>query len=204
METKEPKLGLPILDEDKPKSIVSYEDNSGRIYIDGCIDEGFGIDLQKALDKIEYSSKHTPKEIHIDLNTDGGYCREVLAVVNRIIEMNSNENRPDVHIHVSSYAYSAGFILWLVGKQRTMGEYSDVMWHDVGFGAFGKTKEVEERVEEVKKLRVRLGRIIRRFTDFTEKELNEIYESKKDHYFEKDDIIGRLKNGYVKVVLEPR
>ena len=63
------------------------------------------------------------------------------------------------------------------------------MYHSLTSGSFGKVKELEENVEENKRIHKLMWNIYKENTSITPEKLDEIYKCKKDWYITAKDAI---------------
>ena len=77
---------------------------------------------------------------------------------------------------------SCGFMILISGHKRFAHKLSTPLYHQVSSGTFGTVKEMEEKVEQSKKLQNQLEEIVLEKTKISKKKLKEIFETKKDWY----------------------
>jgi ATP-dependent Clp protease protease subunit len=119
--------------------------------------------------------KAHPIEIYID--SYGGFvyqCWGLLSVM-------KNSKTP-VHTIVTGCAMSCGFMMLISGHKRFAYQLSTPMFHQVSSGSWGKIKDMEEDLEETKRLQKMLEQITLEKTKITKKKLKEIYNAKKDWF----------------------
>jgi ATP-dependent Clp protease protease subunit len=124
-----------------------------------------------------YSLNYEPEPIKIYIDSYGGYvyqCFGLLSVMER--------SQTPIHTIVTGCAMSCGFMMLICGHKRFAHKLSTPLYHQVSSGAWGTVKELEESVEESKRLQKILESIVKDKTDITKKRLREILETKKDWF----------------------
>jgi len=143
-----------------------------------------------ALHDIEYH----PKPIKIYIDSYGGYvyqCFGLLSVMER--------STTPIHTIVTGAAMSCGFMMLISGHKRFAHKLSTPLYHQVSSVAWGKLKDMEEDVEETKRLQKLLEQITLEKTNIGQKRLTEVYEKKQDWYMSAEEA---LKLGVVDEILE--
>ena len=77
---------------------------------------------------------------------------------------------------------SAGFILLISGHKRFCYEHGTPLYHQVSSGIFGKIQDMEEYVEETKRLQTKLEEITIRKTKISKSKLEKYKKRKIDWY----------------------
>ena len=124
-----------------------------------------------------YNLNYEPDPIKIYIDSYGGYvyqCFGLLSVMER--------SQTPIHTIVTGCAMSCGFMMLICGHKRFAHKLSTPLYHQVSSGAWGTVKELEESVEESKRLQKILESIVKDKTDITKKRLREILETKKDWF----------------------
>ena len=124
-----------------------------------------------------YNLNYEPDPIKIYIDSYGGYvyqCFGLLSVMER--------SQTPIHTIVTGCAMSCGFMMLICGHKRFALKLSTPLYHQVSSGAWGTVKELEESVEESKRLQKILESIVKDKTDITKKRLREILETKKDWF----------------------
>jgi ATP-dependent Clp protease protease subunit len=94
-----------------------------------------------------------------------------------------------IHTIVTGCAMSAGFMILISGHKRFAHKLSTPLYHQVSSGTAGTVKEMEEKLEESKRLQRQLEDIVKDKTDITKKRLREIFETKKDWYMTSEEAL---------------
>ena len=128
-----------------------------------------------------------PIKIHID--SYGGYvyqCLGLLSIMDR--------SKTPIHTIVTGAAMSCGFMMLIHGHRRFAMELSTGMYHQVSSGAWGKIKDMEEDIEEIKRLQNILMQLTVKKTKISLATLQDNYERKRDWFM---DSRTMLDNGVV-------
>lgn len=124
-----------------------------------------------------YGLEYKPEPIKIYIDSYGGLvyqCFGLLSVMER--------SQTPIHTIVTGCAMSCGFMILISGHKRFAHKLSTPLYHQVSSGTFGTVKEMEEKVEQSKKLQNQLEEIVLEKTKISKKKLKEIFETKKDWY----------------------
>lgn len=131
-----------------------------------------------------YNLKYEPEPIKIYIDSYGGYvyqCFGLLSVMER--------SQTPIHTIVTGCAMSCGFMMLICGHKRFAHKLSTPLYHQVSSGAWGTVKELEESVQESKRLQKTLESIVKDKTDISKKKLREILETKKDWYMTAEEAL---------------
>jgi ATP-dependent Clp protease protease subunit len=131
-----------------------------------------------------YGMEYTPKPIKIFIDSYGGYvyqCFGLLSVIER--------SETPIHTIVTGCAMSCGFMMLISGHKRFAHRLSTPLYHQVSSGVGGTVKEIEEHLEESKRLQKTLEDIVKEKTKITKKRLREIYDYKKDWFMSADEAL---------------
>lgn len=129
-----------------------------------------------------YGLDYKPESIKIYIDSYGGavyQCFGLLSVINR--------SRTPIHTIVTGCAMSCGFMILICGHKRFAHKLSTPLYHQVSTGANGTVKEIEDKLDEAKRLQAQLEDIVKDKTNITKKRLREIFESKKDWYMTSEE-----------------
>jgi len=131
-----------------------------------------------------YGLTYNPEPIQVYIDSYGGYvyqCFGLLSVMER--------SQTPIHTIVTGCAMSAGFMILISGHKRFAHKLSTPLYHQVSSGAVGTVKEMEEKLEESKRLQKQLEDIVKERTDITKKRLREIFDTKKDWYMTSEEAL---------------
>ncbi len=124
-----------------------------------------------------WSLEYKPEPIKIYIDSYGGLvyqCFGLLSVMER--------SQTPIHTIVTGCAMSCGFMMLISGHKRFAHKLSTPLYHQVSSGAFGTVKEMEEKLEETKRLQSKLEEIVLDKTKISKKKLKEILDNKKDWF----------------------
>ena len=128
---------------------------------------------------------YEPKPIKIYIDSYGGYvyqCFGLLSVMNRCTT--------PIHTIVTGCAMSCGFMMLISGHKRFAHKLSTPLYHQVSSAAWGKLKDMEEDVEETKRLQKMLEAITLEKTTISAKRLKEVFEKKFDWFMSADEALS--------------
>ena len=123
--------------------------------------------------------------INIYLTTYGGYIYEMLAIYDEIKALTKEYV---VNIYCTGKIMSAGTIIMLATDLEHRFAYPNTtfMYHTLSSYTCGKIKDMEENVDEIKRLHKMMWNIYKENTAIPEEKLDEIYKCKKDWYISAD------------------
>ena len=127
---------------------------------------------------------YNPKPIEFYIDSYGGYVYQCMG----LIGVMQNSKVP-IHTIVTGCAMSCGFLISISGHKRYGYERSTYLYHQVGGGAFGKSKDMEEELVEMLRLQKQVEEITLQQTGITAKKLERIYKAKKDWYMDSNEAI---------------
>lgn len=161
--------------------------NQRRILINDEIDDNISAEVQYYLYSIMELDKEsgTKEPIEILIDSIGGSIESGLSMVSLIESMKDNGYKI-ITINAGK-AYSMGFILGIIGNERKSYRYSSYMIHDASSGSIGKVVEMEEQLEETKRLRAIVDDLVYKYTDITPQMMEDWHKRKVDKYFSVED-----------------
>lgn len=180
-------------------TIKTFDERIHNIYLKGDVDEDM---WQLLVDKInEFKSadddiadqnmasllsigiqaKIIRPVVNIYLSTFGGYIYDMLAIYDEIKALTKEY---EVNIFCVGKIMSAGTIIMLATdlEHRFAYQNTTFMYHTLSSYHAGKIKELEENVEESKRLHKVMWNILKENTSIPDDKLDEIYKCKKDWY----------------------
>lgn len=131
-----------------------------------------------------YNLKYEPEPIKLYIDSYGGYvyqCFGLLSVMER--------SKTPIHTIVTGCAMSCGFMMLISGHKRFAHKLSTPLYHQVSSGTFGTVKEMEEQLQETKRLQEQLENIVKEKTNISKKKLKEILDNKKDWYMTSEEAL---------------
>ena len=149
---------------------TSKSDSSNRvIYINGCINETCA---QKVIsDIIKYESSNPFADIIMFIDSFGGYCDSFLSI-HDMIKM----SRCDIATVCIGKAMSAGQMILMSGTvgKRFITPNSRVMIHALSSFIYGKINELDNEMEENRKLQNTLESFVLKYTKMNKKQVKDI------------------------------
>lgn len=143
--------------------------------------------------KKQDDSKDLPKEdriITIELSSGGGSITDGNFLMGKI-EKFKEEYGYKIITRVNGYAYSMAFMIFIMGTEREIYRYSDVMIHDAATGMNGymKADEINDLNEWFKRDWVKTKKIIIENTKITDEQLEDMKARKLDWFMESDEAL---------------
>ena len=133
------------------------------------------------INDIEYNPK--PIEIYIDSYGGAVYqCFGLLGVMEK--------SDTPIHTIVTGAAMSCGFMILISGHKRSGYTHSTPLYHQVSTGFYGKIKDMEEHLEESKRLQKKIEDLTLERTSISKKKLNEILKNKIDWYMSAEEALS--------------
>ena len=180
-------------------TIKTFDEKIHNIYLKGDVDEDMWQTLVDKINEIKTADNDIEDQnlaslmsigisaeiirpaINIYLTTFGGYIYEMLAIYDEIKALTKDYT---VNIYCVGKIMSAGTVIMLATDLEHRFSYNNTtfMYHTLSGGCFGKMKDMEEDVEESKRLHKLMWTIIKENTEIPEEKLDEIYKCKKDWY----------------------
>ena len=120
---------------------------------------------------------YEPLPIKIYIDSYGGQvyqCMGLLGVMER--------STTPIHTIVTGCAMSCGFLILIAGHKRFAHKMSTPLYHQVSSGAFGKVQDMEEKVEEAKRLQKQIEEYTMERTTIEKKKLKKVLENKIDWF----------------------
>ena len=122
--------------------------------------------------------------IQILLSTYGGNVYDGLSLYDAI-----KNSKTDVDITCFGKIMSMGIVILLSAKTRKAYRNTTFMIHELSSGVIGKLADMEESIDEAKRINRVLFDIIEKETKITHSCLEEIYNKKKDWYFTAEEAL---------------
>ena len=187
-------------------TIKTYDAKIHNIYLKGYVDEDMWVNLVDKINEIKAADKDIEEtnigtlslfgincqsirpSINIYLQTFGGCVYGMLSIYDEIHRL---QNDYEVNIYCVGKVMSAGTIIMLAVDLEHRFAYPNTtfMYHSLSSASWGKIKELEENVEENKRLHKLIWNIYKENTSITPEKLDEIYKCKKDWYITAKDAI---------------
>ena len=128
---------------------------------------------------------YSPKPIKIYIDSYGGavyQCFGLLGVMEK--------SETPIHTIVTGAAMSCGFMILISGHKRYGYSLSTPLYHQVSTVARGKVQDVEEHLEETKRLQKKIEEITLDKTNISKKKLTEILKKKVDWHMSAEEALG--------------
>ena len=184
-------------------TIKTFDEKIHNIYLKGDVDEDMWQTLEDKINEIKSADDDIADQnlaslmsvgieaqiirpsINIYLCTYGGYIHDMFAIYDEIKKLTKDYV---VNIYCVGKIMSAGTIIMLAVDLEHRFAYPNTtfMYHTLSSSAWGKIKDMEEDVEESKRLHKLMWSIIKENTNIPEEKLDEIYKCKKDWYITSD------------------
>lgn len=124
-----------------------------------------------------HNMAYTPKPIKLYIDSYGGYVYQCLGLLGIM-----DKSAVPIHTIVTGAAMSCGFMIAISGHKRFAYDTATHMYHQVSSGMWGKVKDLEEELEETKRLQSIIEEIALSKTKLTRNQLSENYKGKKDWF----------------------
>jgi ATP-dependent Clp protease protease subunit len=162
---------------------VRVVENTIFFYAD--VTEQSALDLNTALYEVDAKLKNTynflgpdfTPHIKLRINSYGGSLFAGLAILDTIRGLKSQ-----VHTYVDGAAASAATIISVAGTKRFIGKNSLMLIHQLSTGNYGKYSELEDDMENNKRLMKAIKDIYKQYTKVPMKQIDEIL--KHDLWFD--------------------
>lgn len=133
---------------------------------------------------VKYDSTIEMPHIQLLLSTYGGEVYDGLSLYDAI-----KNSKTCVDITCFGKIMSMGIIILLASKTRKAYRNTTFMIHEISSFGMGKVADVEESVEEAKRLNKLLFDIIEKETNISKKKLEEVYTRKQDWFFTAEEAL---------------
>ena len=131
-----------------------------------------------------YDIEYTPKPIKIWIDSYGGsvyQCFGLLSVMEK--------SKTPIHTIVTGCAMSCGFMMLISGHKRFAHKLSTPLYHQVSSGGWGKLKDLEEDIEETRRLQKIIEKITLEKTKISKERLKDVFERKIDWFMDSDEAL---------------
>ena len=140
-----------------------------------------------------FDLEYTPKPIKIFIDSYGGYVYQCFGLLSIM-----DSSKTEIHTIVTGAAMSCGFMMAIHGHKRYAYKHATLMYHQVSSGAWGKLKDMEEDIEETKRLQKKIQELTVKKTKISLSKLEDNFERKKDWFMSAEEA---LTNGCVDEIL---
>ena len=151
-----------------------------RIFLSNEVDRESIFEVLYFLDRLYILDKksNTKEPIEIIINSYGGIIYHGLSLISKIEQL-KNEGYTIITT-VSGIAMSMGFMIALVGSIRQSYKYATFLCHQPSSSTWGTLQELEDGVDETKRLWNLMKKIIMENTNVSEKVLDDMKIMKQD------------------------
>jgi len=115
--------------------------------------------------------------IKLHLTTYGGSIHAAFSAIGCI-----KSSKVPVHTIIDGYVASAGTLMSVCGVKRYMHRHSSMLIHELRSGSWGKMSVIEEEVDNLKKMMVKIKDIYTEHTKLKKKDLDAILKKDNDWY----------------------
>ena len=161
-----------------------FTQETAKLVISTILDINDKDDLIENELKTTYGATYERKPILIYIDSYGGTCYQAFGIIS-VVEA----SKTPVHTIVTGCAMSCGFLLLISGHKRFAYQHSTVLYHQVSSGAIGTLKELEDNVEEAKRLNKKLQKLTLDKTSITKSRLKEVNDKKIDWYMDAQEAL---------------
>jgi len=127
---------------------------------------------------------YTPQPIQIYIDSYGGavyQCFGLLGVMEK--------SETPIHTIVTGAAMSCGFMILISGHERFGYRLSTPLYHQVSTGFYGKVQDMEEALQETKRLQKLIEEITLDKTNISKKKLADVLKNKVDWYMSAEEAL---------------
>jgi ATP-dependent Clp protease, protease subunit len=131
-----------------------------------------------------YGLSYQPRPIKIYIDSYGGYVYQCFGLLSVM-----NNSKTPIHTIVTGAAMSCGFMMLIHGHRRFAMEHATAMYHQVSGAAWGKVQDMEENLEETKRLQKAIMEMTVKRTKIGLSQLEGNLEKKRDWYMDADEAL---------------
>lgn len=140
-----------------------------------------GLSLAKDITReLLYVALKSQEPIHVILNSVGGEVYAGLLIFNTIRDLVSQGI--DITVEARGLAASMGAIILQAGSKRIARKATRFLIHEVSAWSWGKVSEMEERVEEIRKVNNLMRDIIAERSGKSKEEIDKLWTKKEVWY----------------------
>ena len=131
-----------------------------------------------------YGLKYEAKPIKIYIDSYGGKVYQCFGLIG-VMEKSDTP----VHTVVTGAAMSCGFIILINGHKRFAYRHATPLYHQVSSGFLGKVQDLEEKLDETKRLQAKIEKMTLSLTKISKKKLKEVLKNKVDWFMTADSAL---------------
>lgn len=162
---------------------ISYD--TGEIYLFDEINKDTSMMVCKYISDL--NAKGGLDNIIIKLHTSGGCALSAFAIISAM----RNSEIPIDTMGCGEIS-SAGFLIFVAGRNKIIMDNSFYMWHEVLYGMYGSLSEQKNYMNNTLDVLGRINLLITANTKLTEEELVKIYENRLDKWYTDDEMFELL------------
>lgn len=138
--------------------------------------------LEKKAQLFGFTYERKPIKLYIDSFGGSVYqCLGLISVMGR--------SETEIHTICTGAAMSAGFVILISGHKRFAHKYSTPLYHQASSFVVGTLKDMEDDVEETKRLQKMLEQIVLEKTSIKKDRLKQVYVEKIDWFLSAEDAL---------------
>ena len=126
--------------------------------------------------------------ITIELNSGGGSIIDGFSLMDEIIRLKSKGHH--ITIRVQGQAASMAAVLLQVADRREIGRNSFLMIHRAAFGAIGKSYEIEDEIEFVRKLEHQIATTFSNASGRPVEDFKDFFDKRRDVWFDAEEALA--------------
>ena len=131
-----------------------------------------------------YNLDYKPQPIKIYIDSYGGQVYQCFGLIG-VME----KSKTPIHTIVTGAAMSCGFMILINGHERFAYQHATPLYHQVSSGFRGKVKDIEEKLEETKRLQKKIEDMTLKLTSISKKKLSDVLKNKVDWYMTADEAL---------------
>lgn len=131
-------------------------------------------------------NKHYVRQpIHLYINTFGGSVCDMWSLISVM-----DASKTPIYTYCTGYAMSAGFMIFIAGHRRFIGNHAQLMYHQLSSGVIGTAQEIAECFEATEKEYEKMEAYVLSHTKISREKLRKIKERKQDWYIDPKEAIS--------------
>ena len=132
-----------------------------------------------------YDLSYNPAPIKLYIDSYGGAVYQCFGLLG-IMETSTTP----IHTLVTGCAMSCGFMILIHGHKRFAYKHATPLYHQVSTGFRGKLADMEESIEETRRLQNKIEEMTLSKTKISRTKLDKIFKKKVDWYMSADEAIN--------------
>ena len=173
--------------EQEMMQMIIEQINHKTLNIVGAFDEKMIAYVREFANNLWYYEQDPTRPLYINISSHGGYASALLAILD-ILQDLKNEWNCTIITNCSGYAESCGFILWCFGDIREMGEFGELMVHEIAYNYDDKISGHQRELKRTKKMQDKINKIIMMKTPINKKQLCKFYKE-GDKFIDREEAL---------------